>query len=272
LRARAFPGKKGFKHLMAVPGGSSWSLVNEVEHLTAGRIFAGLPAPESAVPGFSPPWEGSDGTIWSRSAAFGFLASDPRRIGPGFSVESIVHLPGLALSRRLANARNYLAAAGVGFLAASAPSAHAAAPGAAEAGLFRLAFGGGWGKSAREVYTAFLNAIRPVLRLEMEARARCLDKHRKRLEERAHRSLEGLAANTPLTYAELLAAASIVRLAAETGTMDPRLPGRLEGLRIKAASGHLAVTSGRELSKEEEDFSRANVVRLSLMMDSGEIS
>lgn len=270
-RALSFPGKKGFKYLAASPGGESWTLVNEVEHVTCGRIFPGC-APEASEACFAPPAESADRSPWAWSRRFGYLASDPARIGPGFAVEAVAHLPGLALSRRLLQARNYLTAAGVGFLAATVPSPHAVSPGAADAGLFRLASRGGLGRAPREVYQAFLNAIGPVLRREREARERCLENHRKRLEERTHHSLQRLIGADSLTYAELLAAGSLVRLGAALGLANVQIPGILEELRVTAASGHLAVTSGRDLSKEEEDFARANVVRLSLRMHSGEIS
>jgi protein-arginine kinase len=273
LRAASFPGKKGFKYLAAASDGASWTLVNEVEHITCGRIFPGLPASAAFNALYSPPEEGPSRSPWAWIGRFGYLASDPSRIGPGLSVETVVHLPGLALSRQLPHARNYLAAAGVGFLPAASPSPHSASPGAADAGLFRLMSKGGLGKSPREVYESFRGAVQPVLREEYQARRRCLEKHRKRLEERVHQSLQRLTgASAALAYAELLAACSLIRLGADLGMLNPQIPGILEELRVTAGSGHLAVTSGRDLSKEEEDFIRGNVVRLSLKDHSGEIT
>ncbi|MDB5049903.1 MAG: arginine kinase [Fibrobacteres bacterium] len=272
LRAASFPGKKGFKYLASAPDGGAWTLVNEVEHITSGRIFPGRLDPAAFESLYAPPDEGPARTPWAWSGPFGYLASDPSRIGPGLSVESVVHLPGLALSRQLPHARNYLTAAGVGFLPVGSPSPHSASPGAADAGLFRLTSRGGLGKTPRQVYESFLEAVEPVLRKEREARLRCAEKHHKRLEERVRQSFRSLAGAATLAFAELLSAGSLARLGAALGMLNPQIPGILEELRITAASGHLAVTSGRDLSKEEEDITRANVVRLSLMDHSGEIS
>jgi hypothetical protein len=257
-RAMAFPGKKGFKHLSAAADGSAWTLVNEVEHVTFGRVLPGSPDPEAAI--FPNP--GDDGEPWARSARFGYLASDPGRAGSGTAVEQILHLPGLALARELPAARNYLAAAGIAFLPAM-PSP-VSVPGPADAGLFRVASRGALGKTPRQAYAAHLEAVDPVLRRELEARARCLDKHPKRLKSKVMQSLEQIAAARSLAYPDLLAAGSLARLGSRLGILDPQIDGILEFLRVTVASGHLAVSSGRELAQEEEDFSRANVVRLSL--------
>jgi protein arginine kinase len=270
LRAASFPGKKGFKYLAASSDGGSWTLVNEVEHITMGRLFPGCPAPgDIAAPA---PEADPARNLWAWSAGFGYLSSDPSRIGPGMAIEAVIHLPGLALSRQLAHARNYLAACGVGFLPAASPSPHSASPGAADAGLFRLISRARLGQDAREAYKAFLGALQPVLRREYEARGRCAEKHRKRLEVRVRESLQSLIGAATMTYADFLSQSSLARLGAGLGILNPQIPGILEELRLAAGSGHLSVTSGRELLKEEEDFQRANVVRLFLEKHSGEIT
>ncbi len=269
LRSASFPGKKSFKYLAASSDGSSWTLVNEVEHITMGRLLPGCPVPGDFV---APAPESDPArTLWAWSSGLGYLASDPSRIGAGLAVESVVHLPGLALSRQLAHARNYLAACGVGFLPAASPSPHSASPGAAEAGLFRLISRARLGEGVSEAYNSFLGAVQPVLRREYEARRRCAEKHHKRLEARVRKSLQRLIEATAMTYADFLSQSSLARLGAGLGILSPQIPGILEELRLTAGSGHLSVTSGRELMKEEEDFQRANVVRLFLEKHSGEI-
>lgn len=272
-RAVSFPGKKGFKYAAVAPDGASWILVNEVEHLAFGRIIPGLPSPDAFAEMEPSPVDGGDRARWARSPAYGFLTSDPARIGPGLSVEIIVHLPGLALSRQLPQARNYLAAAGAGFqtLAPLSGVAASGATGAADAGLFRLIGRGRLGKTAREAYTALLGTVEPLLRREQEARNTVLEKHHKRLEERMQQSHRLLSGKGPLGYADMLAAASILRLGAGLGMLNPQIAGILEELRVRAGSGHLAVSSGQELSQEEEDIVRSNVVRSYLDERSGEI-
>ncbi len=271
LRATAFPGKRGYKYAAIASAGEEWILVNEVEHATFGRIFPGAPAPADFAAAYPVPEEAPDRKPWAWSPAFGYLASDPARCGPGLSVECLVHLPGLALSRQLPQARNYLVAAGAGFRPIAAFTPNSAVSGDADAGLFRLSLPGRLGKNVSEVYREFLGTVEPVLRRENEARNLCLEKHHKRLEVRIQQSLRFLAGKGPMAYAGMLAAASFAKLGAGLGMASPKIAGILEELRIRAASGHLAVSSGRDLSQEEEDFSRANVVRSYLEAEGGEI-
>jgi protein arginine kinase len=270
-RAVAFPGKKGFKYAAVARDAASFILVNEVEHMTFGRIFPGAPSAEAFASMYGPPEEEPAHSPWAWSPAFGYLASDPNRIGPGLAVELIAHLPGLALSRQLPAARNFLAASGAGFLPAGVRQADSGSAGSAEAGLFRLIFRGRLGQNAAQAYASVLGIAEPVLRREHVARRSCLETHRKRLEVRMHQSVRTLTGSKSLTYANLLAAASFARLGAGLGMLNPQIAGILEELRVRAGSGHLAVSSGRDLAQEEEDFSRANVVRSYLDALGGEI-
>lgn len=258
-RAVAFPGKKGFKHLSVSPDGSVWVLVNEVEHLTLGRLFPGSPHPAEAA--FPDPGPGPEGG-WAHSPRFGFLASDPSRIGPGVAIEQVLHLPGLAIARRLPFARNYLVAAGLSF--APATPLKTTIPGPADVGLFRVASRGAFGRSPQQAYAGHLEAVAPVLAREAEARRELLARHPKRAKARVRGALERLISSPTLSHEELLAQASWVRLGTALGLVDREIGRILESLRVTAASGHLAVSWNDDPAQEEEDFSRANVVRLSL--------
>jgi protein-arginine kinase len=174
----------------------------------------------------------------------------------------VLHLPGLALARELPAARNYCAAAGLAF--APALPAPGTSPGPADFGLFRVASRGRLGTSPAEAYAGHLDALAPVLRREAEMRRACLARHPERLGARVRGALERLSAAPSLSYPELLSLASFARLGAAVGLARPEIGRILESLRAIAASGHLGVSSAKELTQEEEDFSRANVVRLSL--------
>lgn len=271
-RSMAFPGKKGFKYVAVAAGGAEWALVNEIEHMTFGRAVAGLADPETVDSRWAPPEDAETPCPWARSRGLGFLASDPARIGPGMSVEMLIHLPALGLSRRLVQVRNYLAAVGVAFLPAALPDPGGFPPLDAGSALFWLKSGGGLGKDVGQVYRSFMGVVELVLRTEREAQGRCLEKHGGRLRERVGLSLRMLLPSGGLGYADMLAHGSLARFGAYAGMADPGIPDILEELRIKAGTGHLAVTSGREMAKEEEDFLRANIVRSYLMTRSGEIT
>jgi protein-arginine kinase len=234
--------------------------VNEVEHLTLGRLHPGCPASEDAV--FPDPGPGPDGAGWAHAPRYGFLASDPGRIGPGIAIEQVVHLPGLAMARELPAARNHCVAAGLAF--APAAPLPGSVPGPADVGLFRISSRGRLGRTPAEAYADHLGAFAPVLRREQKMRRECLARHPERLAARVQAALERLAGAPTLSYPELIALSSFARLGAALGLARPEIERILESLRVTAASGHLAVSCDRDLPQEEEDFSRSNVVRLSL--------
>lgn len=260
-RALALPGKKSAKLLSAAADGSAWTLANEGEHLTFGRVLPGCPDPAAAARAFPDASESAAGP-WARSPAYGFLASDPSRLGPGVAVEQILHLPGLALARQLPAARNLLAVSGLAF-APAMPSA-VSFPGPADAGLFRVGSHGRLGRTPGEAYAAHLEAIAPVLERELSARRECLERHSQRLRAKVEHAREAMSTAKSLSHPELLAAASMARLGAALGLLPPEFEIIAEYLRVTVSSGHLAVSSGAELSQEDEDFARANVVKSSL--------
>lgn len=260
-RALALPGKKASKRLSVAPDGSSWILVNEGEHLTFGRVLPGSPEPSAVAAAFPYPQE-SPSAPWARSTAYGFLASDPGRLGPGVAVEQIVHLPGLALARLLPSARNLLAVSGLSFVPAM--PAQVSFPGPADAGLFRVGSKGRLGRTPEQAYADHMEALTPVLEREIQSRNECLARHPKKLGDRVANALERLSTAKSIPHPDFLSATSLVRLGAALSMLPPEFEGTAEYLRVTVASGHLAVSSGGDLSQEDEDFKRANVVRSSL--------
>ena len=258
-RALALPGKKASKRLSVAADGSSWTLANEGEHLTFGRVLPGCP--EASAAAFPDPQE-SPSSPWARSPAYGFLSSDPGRLGPAVAVEQILHLPGLALARLLPAARNLLAVSGMSF--APAMPSRVSFPGPADAGLFRVGSRGRLGHTPEQAYADHMHALTPVLEREILSRHECLAKHPKRLEARVAQAMEVLSTSKSIPHPDFLAATSLARLGAALGLLPPEFEGTAEYLRVTVASGHLAVSSGGELSQEDEDFKRANVVRSSL--------
>lgn len=254
------PGKRGCKYLVLCAEPGTWMWLNEGEHVTRLQVFPGRIAEKDFPDVYRPPGEdGESHAPWAWSPRHGYLASDPSRIGPGFSVEMVAHLPALTLGRKLPQVHNAMAAQSVGFI----PVTQVAA-GETDSALFRLVSRGELGRNPREAYEDFLAVVQPLWKWEGETQRRYLEKQPKRLEDRVLQSWRQLSDSQALAYPEMLALGSFARWGAYLGLLGPRIPGILEDLRITTRSGHLQVSAARILSKEEEDIRRANVVRLSL--------
>jgi protein arginine kinase len=236
-----------------------------VEHVTLVRTWPGLLPAEGFAAAHRPPDEEAH-LPFARSPRFGLLASDPSRAGSGTSFRILAHLPALGLARKLAQAGAALSALGIGCLPVTRRGESPFGPRAllSEGDLFWLLSRGSLGLGAEAAYRRFIADVQPLLRWESEMQRRCLEKHRKRLEERVQGFLQPLADGKPLDEPDWDKAASQARLGAYVGILDAQIPDLLEDLRAKTGPGHLEVSSCRTLSKEEADMARANIVRLSL--------
>lgn len=255
-------GKRGVKHLAPGTREEVFAWINEVEHVTWVQGLAGwLPASDFAA-AWNPPAE-DPSRPWARSPELGFLASDPSRVGPGISFRILLHLPALALARRLGQAQSAMAALGIQMLPVTRMGP-GGLPQDSEPALFWLVSRGGLGRTPEEVYREFAADVEYLLEWEEQTQRRYVEKHRKRLEDRVHGSLQRLAGAVSLGLPEMRHLSSWARLGAYVGILDAQIPNLLEELRVKSQSGHLEVICGRPLVKEEEDMARANVVRLAM--------
>lgn len=253
-------GRKEFKRLALPPDAAAdCAWLHDVEHLTFAQTLPGLLSREFFPDAYRPPREDAAHHPWAWSPRYGYLSSDPARIGCGFAAEILAHLPALALSRRLGHVHNAMAALGLAF----APVTRVET-GESDSALFRFRSGGTLGVTAGEAYGNFLRSVEPVFNLEAEAQRRLVEKHRKRLEDRVEGSLRVLSEARGLSYPSFLSASSFLRLGAYAGILKPQIPTLLEELRTTAQTGHLQVIARAFSTKEEEDIARANVVRLAL--------
>lgn len=263
------PGRKGVKYLALGPQETVSAWINEVEHLTWIQALPGFLPVSAFASAFLPPGEDASNP-WAQSRRFGFLASDPTRAGAGTGFQVLVHLPALALARKLGQVHSAMAALGVAFTPvtrmamAGSLGGSGQAPGGKEAALFRLSFRGGMGGTPLEAYRRFVADVQPLFLWEAEAQSGCLAKHRKRLEAQVHKSLHILTQSSSLPFHEFQLLSSWARLGGYVGILDARIQAILEDLGARAQTGHLEVSCGRDLSKEEADISRANVVRLAM--------
>lgn len=253
------PGRKGIKFLALGGDEGVFAWINEVEHLTWIRVFPGLPfLSENPTLLAAPPEEPE--TPWARSPRYGILTSDPAKAGPGIAFQCVVHLPALALFRKLDQVHAALSALGAGFT----PVTRMSAARDSDTALFRIASLGGPGETPEAAWGQFLSLLRPVLDWESEARALCLRNHRKRLEAGVRGAFDILDGSRALDFPRLQACLSWLRLGASLGLVEARILPILEQVRAFAQSGHLEVSSDHVLSKEEEDIIRASVVKLSM--------
>ena len=262
---RAVPGQEGFqvrgRRARTVPAGP-WS--TRWSTLTFGRLFPGAPSPEAFAAAY-PDFRRTVPAMarWAWSPSLGYLSSDPVRIGPGLKMELMVHLPGLGITRAACPQRGTI------WLPRARDSCRRL-----RSPLRRIARTG-----RRRACSGWYSAGR--LGENRRSGLRVRSGNRRTLVAQGVSGANGLPGKTPqkarrpgwnnrserLSRRESLPIrtssrpARPWRLGAGLGMVNPQFAGILEELRVTVGSGHLAVSSGKDLSQEEEDFERANVVR-----------
>jgi hypothetical protein len=252
-RPSSFPGKRDFKMLFRARGeksdeNSPHALFGEAEHWIEIRtVPMGEPAEETARilelelnRDRNDTSDGRDGSLlFSQSPEWGFLTSDPAFAGTGLQWEAGLHLPALAASRgnsQIAQMQRAMAATGFELQPLSLR-----APGAAEAGFFRLLSRGGLGLSGPELLASFEHKVDRLIAAETKAWEMWSARDAVGLEDRMHRAMKVLQEARLLEYAEMLTLVSYARAGVRAGIFPAsRLP-LLEELRVRAQPFHLRV-------------------------------
>lgn len=251
----SFPGKRDFKMLFArsaETGVSEHALLGETEHWTRIRTEGGAPSAEIPT-GPSPlseflhaeetrePVASGRPSVFSRSTEWGLLTSDPSFAGNGLQGEAGIHLPGLTAARKIPQVRQAMAAMGLELSPLSLR-----APGAAEAGYFRLRSRGGMDLSSEDLRRRFTGKLKTLLDAETGAWERWNARDPNLLEDRMHRALRLLQEARRMEFAEMLFLTSFARAGVYKGIFAVSLLPKLETLRVTAQPAHLAANPAPE--------------------------
>ena len=136
-------------------------------------------------------------------------------------------------------------------------------PGAAEAGFYRMVSRGGMNLPEYAVYNRFVEQVKTVLSSEKEAMQKWLEREKKQLEDRVHRSLRLLQEARTLDYTELLTFASFTRLGVYSGCFPAYLLAQMEALRVQTQPFHILALQTRDQPAKADIF-RADTVRSQL--------
>jgi hypothetical protein len=246
-RPVSFEGKRDFKMLFPGVADGEHALFGEVEHWTHVRFFAGMPGPEAAG--------GTGAGPWARSATYGFLTSNPAFAGTGLQLEAALHLPVLALERRIHAVQKSLGAMGYDLEPLSLRT-----PGSAESGHFRLLSRGGMDLPEEVLHARFAAKAESVLAAESRALEQWHTREPNRLEDHAHRALRLLQEARRMEYAELLSLVSYARIGVYLGILPENLREPLETLRVRGQSFHVRASLS-DAASEAENKARAESAR-----------
>ena len=255
LISPALADSKGQRGVLFSSDESLSVMINEEDHL---RLQAVLPGLQAQVA-----WQQVDaldddmgGSLdYAHSAQWGFLTACPTNVGTGLRVSVLIHLPALVLTEdmeRVMRGLTQMTFTVRGFYGEGTN---------ALGNLFQISNQSTMGVPEREIVEKLAEVTRQIMEHEREAQATLLKEAPSQVEDKVWRAYGLLAHARELSSQEFMNLLSAVRLGRSLGLMDKMSSGFINQLMIITQPAHLQAEAGTELSPEERDVRRADVVR-----------
>lgn len=240
-------------------------MVNEEDHLRIQCILPGLRLHE----GWQCASEIDDALEQTLTYAYheqyGYLTACPTNVGTGIRASVMMHLPGLALTggiQRLLTAVSQVGLAVRGIYGEGSES---------YGNLYQVSNQITLGESEEEIIANLQSVVQQLIEHERNARKLLMERNRVQLEDRVSRSFGILAYARKMDSRETLERLSDVRLGIDLGIIQGVSAGILKELMVLTQPACLQKFYNRELSPNERDIRRAQLIRDRLRMNDSEV-
>lgn len=191
-------------------------------------------------------------------ATLGYLTACPTNIGTGLRASSMMHLPGLVMTKQLnkvLQALTKLNLAARGFFGEGTE---------ATGNFFQISNQQTLGSREEEIVDGLEQVIKQVIQHERDARNYLLEKRRDRLEDQIWRAVGALKSARLISSQEALSLLSLVRLGTDLGFIQNFGTANLNTLLLLTQPAHLQKLGGETLNTSERDQKRAELFRARL--------
>lgn len=232
-------------------------MVNEEDHLRIQYMFDGL--------GFKKAWKkisDVDDLIekklhYAYSNQLGYLTSCPTNLGTGLRVSAMLHLPGLVSTNQMDKVVRAVSQLGMtvrGWLGEGSD---------ATGSIFQISNQQTLGETEENIIYHLEGVFKTIIEQEEYARARLIEQDATKLYDKIGRSCGVLKNAQILTSAEAMNMLSLVRMAIDLNLFDSSWRPLIDRLFIECQPGHIVqiFTPGREMTPQERDIHRAELVR-----------
>lgn len=230
-------------------------MVNEEDHIRIQCLFAGL-QPEQA-------WDLADkvDTLIEENAEYafdrdyGYLTCCPTNIGTGIRVSVMLHLPVLIDTGYINGILESCGKIGVAVRGVYGERSQVAG------NMLQISNQVTLGMSEEDIISHLTAIIKQIIEREKELRADMAKQNRSRLEDKVYRSYGILSNARILCTDECMKLLSDIRLGIDMGIIKGINMEGINELIVIAQPANLQLRQGRELSENERDISRAEIVR-----------
>ncbi|MGE4619569.1 MAG: protein arginine kinase [Planctomycetota bacterium] len=186
---------------------------------------------------------------------FGYLTACPTNVGTGFRASVMLHLPAMVITGQIEHVTR------------AATKMHLAVRGLfgegteAQGDFFQISNQRTLGLTEEEILENIASVLPNILSYERKLRDQLLERRRERIEDKIARAYGILSHARVITSKEALEQLSLVRLGVSMGVLSQLTMEQVNRMFLFSQPGHLQSIDGQELSTDDRDLKRADLLR-----------
>ena len=230
-------------------------MINEEDHLRIQVIHSGLQPFDACEAALSLERDLAGGLDFAASPKWGFLTACATNTGTGLRASTLIHLPGLALTKEMDGVVRGVAQLGFAVRGIYGEGSDSAG------NLYQISNQLTLGRSEKALLEGLDGVVNQVVECERNARETLAREAREQIEDKVWRAMGIMERARLLTSQELMNFSSAVRLGIDMGMLQGLETGTINDIMVATQPSHLQHRAGKALEANERDILRASVVR-----------
>jgi protein arginine kinase len=255
LISPALAKEKGPRGVLVDETESASVMVNEEDHLRIQVILSGLQPVEAYEMANSLERDLAGGLDFAASPVWGYLTACATNTGTGLRASTLIHLPGLALTKEMDGVVRGVAQLGFAVRGIYGEGSDSAG------NLYQISNQLTLGRSEQTLLEGLSRVVGQVVECEVNARETLSREARDQIEDKVWRALGIMERAKLLTSQELMNFSSAIRLGIDMEVLPGLATGTINDIMVSTQPSHLQHRAGKPLSANERDILRASVVR-----------
>ena len=243
------------KAVVIGPGEVVSIMINEEDHLRIQVIQSGLNLRDAWARIDELDDELSTGIPYAYSTDWGFLTCCPTNTGTAMRASVMVHLPALVMSKQINKVLHTITKLGLTARGLYGEGTEASG------NFFQISNQVSLGRAESEIIENLERILTQVIDHEKTARENLITNNRHQLEDRVGRAFGILRHAQLMSSTETLDLLSAVRLGVDLGMMNGLTRSTVNELFLFSQPAHLQKLEGKNLSSQERDEKRAQLIR-----------
>ncbi len=230
-------------------------MINEEDHLRIQVILSGLQAAEAYETARALEQDLATDLDFAASSRWGFLTACATNTGTGLRASTLIHLPGLALTKEMDSVVRGVAQLGFAVRGIYGEGSDSAG------NLYQISNQLTLGRSEQTLLEGLNRVVGQVVECEMNARETLAREARQQIEDKVWRALGIMERARLLTSQELMNFSSAIRLGIDMEMLPGLATATINDIMVSTQPSHLQHRSDNPLDANERDLLRAAVVR-----------